>query len=77
MLDLAQNSPPKIKIPTPPTIIVDPKYEPPNKNSSLLYITSTNNAACKNMSIDLNFVELTADVLKFFLYKILLHAVPW
>ena len=47
MLDLAQNSPPKVKIPTR-AILVDEKYEPPNKNSSILYITSTNNAACKD-----------------------------
>ena len=40
----------KVKIPTL-TIIVDQKYDPPYKNSSLLYfeyITSTNNAACKD-----------------------------
>ena len=37
MLDLPQNSPPKVKIPTLP-IIVDQKYEPPNKNSSTEYI---------------------------------------
>ena len=47
MLDQAQNSPPKVKIPTL-TIIVDQKYDPPNKNSSILYTTSTNNAACKD-----------------------------
>ena len=29
-------------------IIVDQKYDPPNKNSSILYVTSTNNAACKD-----------------------------
>ena len=62
MLDLAQNSPPKVKIPTL-TIIVDHKYDPPNKNSSILYITSTTTQLAK-MSIDLKFVELTADVLE-------------
>ena len=25
-----------------------PKYDPQNKNSSILHITSTNNAACKD-----------------------------
>ena len=64
MLDLAQSSPPKVKIPTL-TIIVDQKCELSNKNSSILSNnTSTNNATCK-MSIDLKFVELTADVLEF------------
>ena len=47
MLDLAQNSPPKVKIPAL-TIIVDKKYEPPNKNSPIQYVTSTTNAACKD-----------------------------
>ena len=36
MLDLAQNYPLKVKIPTL-TIRVDQKYDPPNKNSSILY----------------------------------------
>ena len=60
MLDLAQNFPPKVKIPTL-TIVVDQKYDPPNKNSSILQVPTTQLA---KMSIDLKFVELTADVLE-------------
>ena len=33
------------------------------------YITSTYNAACAKMSIDLKFVELMADVLKIYFQK--------
>ena len=36
VIDIAQNSPPRVKIPTL-TIIVDQNYDPPNKNSSILY----------------------------------------
>ena len=63
MLDLAQNSPPKVKIPTP-TIILDQKCEPPKKNSSILsIIVQVPTTQLAKMSIDLKFVELTADVL--------------
>ena len=60
MLDLAQNSPPKVKIPTL-TIIVDQKYDPPNKNSSILYssILQVPTTQLAKMSIDLKFIELT------------------
>ena len=43
MLDLAQNSPPKVKIPTL-TIIVDKKQDPPNKKPhpySILQVPTT------------------------------------
>ena len=63
MLDLARNSPPKVKIPTL-TIVVDQKYDPPNK-THLHCIFQVPTTQLAKMSIDLKFVELTADVLEF------------
>ena len=72
MLDLVQNSPPKVKIPTP-IIVVEKNifYRrigpfPLRKFLPTWYISSTNKQL-ENMSIDPTFVELTADVLKIFL----------
>ena len=68
MLDLAQNSPPKVKIPTL-AIIVDNKIGPlPTKTHpfSILQVPTTQLA---KMSIGLKFVELTADVLEIFFIK--------
>ena len=64
MLDLAQNSLPKEKIPTL-TIIAGQKYDPPNK-THLFYILQVPTTQLAKTSIDLKFVELTADVLDFF-----------
>ena len=67
MFDLAQNSPPKVKIPTL-TIIVDQQYEPQNKTHpfGVLQVPTTQLA---NTNIDLKFVELTAGVLENIIIK--------
>ena len=62
MLDLAQNSPPEVKIPTL-TIIVDQKYDPPKKTHLFCRLQVPTTQLAK-MIIDLKFVELTADVLE-------------
>ena len=78
MLDLAQNSPPKVKMPTP-TIVVEKKQNiyqyifktkrigplPCKRHPhSMLQVPTTQLA---KMSIDPEFVVPTADVLKIFL----------
>ena len=61
MLDLPQNSPPKVKIPTL-TIIVDQNTTLKIK-THLYCILQVPTTQLVKMSIDLKFVELTADVL--------------
>ena len=66
MLDLAQNSPPNVKIPTNGEQEIGPLLLIITHPCSILQVPTTQLA---KMSIDLNFVELTADVLEIF-YKI-------
>ena len=72
MLDLAQNSPPKEKIPTL-TITVKKEIGPlPMKNhpySLVLRILQMPTTQLAKMSIDPKFVEITADVLEIFFTK--------
>ena len=75
ILDLAQNSPPKVKI--IPTLAITMDQNTTLKIKTHLYcILQVPTTQLAKMSIDLKFVELTADVLDFFLIKLYLRKSP-
>ena len=69
MLDLAQNSPPKVKIPTLSFIIVEEKKDPSHTRTHPYCMLQVPTTQLAKLSIDPKFVELTADFLELFLLK--------